>query len=84
MLVADTPWDPSLATFQLQDMEEEELNQEAARSSVLATYEKAQMVAASMFSESVWLMRVVSATLSEEFYDEALGVSMTATLDQSL
>ena len=81
-LTADTQWNPSQATFQLQvTEEEEEVDQEAVRSSVVATYEKARQVAASMFSESDRLLRVVSSTLSEAFYEEALGVSTMATLD---
>ena len=51
--MSDTTWNPSHATFQLQETEEEEeVDQEAVRSSVVAMYEKAQQVAASMFSES--------------------------------
>ena len=84
-LTSDATWDPSQATFQLQETEEEEeVDQEAVRSSVVATYKKARQVAASMFSESDRLLRVVSSTLSEAFYDEALGVCTTATLDRSL
>lgn len=44
----------------------------------------ARQVAASIFSKSDWLLRVVSSTLLENFYDEANRVSIANTLDQSL
>ena len=65
-------WYPSQAFFHLHEMEEEEeVDQEVVRASVVAMYEKARQVAASMFSESDRLLRVVSSTLLENFYDEA-------------
>ena len=71
-LTANTPWDPSQAFFHLHEMEEEEeVDQEVVRVSVVAMYERARRVAASVFSESDRLLRVVSSTLSENFYDEA-------------
>ena len=52
-LTANTPWDPSQAFFHMHEMEEEEeVDQEAVRASVVAMYEKARRVAASVFSES--------------------------------
>ena len=54
------------------------------RASVAATYQKAWQVEASMVSESVRLLRVISSTLSEIFYNEANGVSLADTLDQLL
>ena len=84
-LTANQPWDPSQASFQVHEMEEEEeVDQEAVRASVAAAYQKARRIAASSFSESDRLLRVVSSTLSENFYDEANRVSMANTLDQSL
>ena len=52
-LTANTPWDQSQAFFHLHEMEEEEeVDQEVVRVSVLAMYERARRVAASVFSES--------------------------------
>ena len=71
-LTANTPWDPSQAFFHMHEMEEEEeVDQEAVRASVVAMYKKVRRVAASVFSESDRLLRVVSFTLSENFCDEA-------------
>ena len=62
-LTTITHWDPSQASYHLHEMEEEkEVNQEAVRASVVAMYEKAWRVAASIFSKSDWLLRVVSST----------------------
>ena len=84
-LTANTPWDPSQASYHLHETEEEdEVDQEAVRASVAAMYEKARRVAASLFSESDRLLRVVSSTLSEKFYDEVNRVLTATTLDQSL
>ena len=54
------------------------------RASVAATYQKTWQVEASMLSESVRLLGVISPTLSEIFYIEADGVSLANTLDQLL
>ena len=47
------------------------MDQEAVRAFVVAMYEQARRVAASVFSESDRLLRVVSSTLTENFCDEA-------------
>ena len=71
--ITDTSrWDPSQASFNLHETEEEDEDQGVLQSSVASAYSKVRRVAAMKYSESDRMLRQISSVFSERFYDEAI------------